>query len=91
MMIMGPHTQEIHDRSLEPYMEMIAREELRKTRLLSAEKWDEFYSLAFSFLVFAVSPHPLYRLIDNSFFGLLERRYSAIPRTGRTLMDFIFV
>lgn len=56
MMVMGPHIQEIHDRSIEPYVEMIAREELRKSRLVSAERWKEFYALGISVLVFAVFP-----------------------------------
>ena len=55
MMIMGSYSQTINERSIEPHIRMIEREELRKYRLESAEKWKEYIALLFSILVFAVS------------------------------------
>ena len=54
MMVMGGHSQVISERSVEPHLRMIEREELRKHRLQSAEKWKEYAALLFSVLVFAV-------------------------------------
>lgn len=54
MMIMGSHSQVIHDRSVEPHIRMMEREELRKYRLRSAEQWKEYTALLFSGFVFAV-------------------------------------
>jgi len=56
MMIMGEHSQTIHDRSIDPYIETITREELQKQHLRKAERLQEFYSLGFATLVFAVAP-----------------------------------
>lgn len=58
MMIMGNHAQEIHDRSVEPYIQMIEREELKKVRLGAAEKWKEYTALSLATLVFSVPLPP---------------------------------
>ena len=54
MMIMGDRLQEIQDRSVDRYMQMISRDELRKAQLERAEKLKEIYSLIFAFAVFSV-------------------------------------
>jgi hypothetical protein len=54
MMIMGSQLEEINNRTVEPYVQMIHREELRNARLGKAEHWKEFYAFGFSFLAFTV-------------------------------------
>ena len=54
MMIMGAQLREINERSVEPLAQELAREELRKKKLNSAEKAKEFYALLFSFISFLV-------------------------------------
>jgi hypothetical protein len=54
MMIMGSELQEINDHSVEPRAQQLAREELRKKRLGTAETWKEVYALLFSFFSFLV-------------------------------------
>ena len=45
--------------STDPYAEQLEREQLRKSRLATVEKWKEVYALLFAFVAFAVSPSPL--------------------------------
>jgi hypothetical protein len=54
MMVMGSQLQEINHRAIEPYVQMIHREELRKERLGKAEHWKEFYAFGLAFLAFSV-------------------------------------
>ena len=42
-MVMGSHSQAIHDRSVEPHLRMIEREELRKHRLAVSGKLERIY------------------------------------------------
>ena len=54
LMIMGVHAQSIHDQSVDPYMKLVEREQLRKKRLGDAERRVELYSLSFAFIAFTV-------------------------------------
>jgi hypothetical protein len=54
MMIMGSELRGINDHSVEPRAQELAREELRKKRLGTAETWKEIYALLFSFISFLV-------------------------------------
>ena len=88
-MVMGRHSQTIHDRSIEPHFRTIEREELRKRRLWSAEKWKEYTALLVSGFVFAVC-FSVTILMTRSF-GLRVRQFSVNWKDGRILTDFISV
>jgi len=55
-MVLGPQVEQITDVAVDPLAEELEREQLRKARLASAEKWKEFYALLFAFVAFSVSP-----------------------------------
>ena len=54
LMIMGQSAQDIHSKSMEPYSQVLTREELRQQKLKKAEKYEEWYSVGFSLLAFLV-------------------------------------
>lgn len=89
MMVMGNHSQSIHDSSVEPQLRLIEREELRKHRLGSAEKWKEYTALLLSILVFAVC-RSITNLMTRSF-GLQVRQSLVNWKDGPILTDFISV
>jgi hypothetical protein len=88
-MVMGRHSQTIHDRSIEPHLLMIEREELRKRRLWSAEKWKEYSALLVSGFVFAVSFSETILMMRS--FGLRVPQFSVNWKDGLILTGFISV
>ena len=53
-MVVGSGAQEVSDRSFKTHLQLIEREELRKSRLAAAEKWKDYTALAIAILIFAV-------------------------------------
>ena len=56
MMVMGPHLEEINHLAVEPYVQLIAREELREARLEKLERWKEISTFGLAILAFTVFP-----------------------------------
>ena len=60
-MVMGNQVDQITsaaEAAIDPYAEELEREQLRKARLATTEKWKEFYALLFAFIAFSVPIKP---------------------------------
>jgi hypothetical protein len=54
LMVMGGKADEIQTAALDPYTEMLHREDTARTQLEHAERWKEYYDLGFAFIAFLV-------------------------------------
>lgn len=90
-MVMGPRVETIAESAVDTYAAELEREQLRKARLATVEKWKEVYALLFASAAFSVFSEVNVLFAEFRYFGWRGRRYLVRQRGGVILMDFIFV